>query len=237
MLYECTVSSLTLQVLSADPHSLPDRRSDLYVHLPSNNLCLKLPECFCSLTDVTFSLNIVALQKQGCMVFSNTWRGSTGEVTCVQRGTKVACFVRQEIFWRIGSLLTNTINPSSFACASVTVCWNSALPESPVPGLSLSDLPLPAAAAVEFVLVGEAGHEHDDGDDDCGGYFDVHSAIKTPVLDGWWDVNVNISFLAYNQMWQDMSERWDEGNRMAIQSHNKPMYTHSGTEQYISCQT
>jgi len=101
--------------MSADPHPLPDRRSDLYVHLPSNNLCKKLLECFCSLTDVTFSLNIVTLQQQGCMFFFNTWQGSTVEVTCVQRGTKVVCFARQEIIWRIGSLLTNTINPSSFA--------------------------------------------------------------------------------------------------------------------------
>lgn len=75
-------------------------------------------------------------------------------------------------------------------------CTYSALPESPFPGLSLSDLSLPAAAAaaaaaaVQFVLVGVADHDNDVDDDGGGGCFDVRSAITTPVLDGRWDENV-----------------------------------------------
>lgn len=65
------------------------------------------------------------------------------------------------------------------------------LPESPFPGLSLSDLPLPAAAAAafQFVLFGGVDHDNNDVDDDGGGCFDVHSAIITSVLDGKWDEN------------------------------------------------
>ncbi len=64
-------------------------------------------------------------------------------------------------------------------------CKHSALPESPFPGLSLSDLPLPAAAAaaaaaaVQFVLVGGADDDNDVDDDGGGGCFDVRSAITT----------------------------------------------------------
>lgn len=85
------------------------------------------------------------------------------------------------------------------------------LPESPYPGLSLSDVPLTAtaaaAAAVQFVLGERVVHENDDVDDgagDGGGggvFFCVHSAITTPVLDGRWDENVlthkHVSYLSY----------------------------------------
>lgn len=71
----------------------------------------------------------------------------------------------------------------------------SALPESPNPGLSLSDLPQTAAAAaasaefvLEFVLVGWVEYGFDEVDD-CGGCFDVRSVITTPLLDGRWDEN------------------------------------------------
>lgn len=57
-----------------------------------------------------------------------------------------------------------------------------------MPGLSLSDLPVPAAA-VHFVVVVGSDHDNDDVDDD-GGCFDVLSAITIPVLDGRWDENV-----------------------------------------------
>lgn len=45
---------------------------------------------------------------------------------------------------------------------------------------------------MQFVLVGGANHDYDDGDGgDGGGCFDVRSsAITTPVLDGRWDENV-----------------------------------------------
>lgn len=42
--------------------------------------------------------------------------------------------------------------------------WRS-LPESPFPGLSLSELPLPAAATVQFVVVGGADRGNDDAED------------------------------------------------------------------------
>lgn len=75
----------------------------------------------------------------------------------------------------------------------LALCLYRALPEAPSPGLSLSDLPLSAAAsaaAVEFVALGGVSHDNDDVDDDVGFVFYVHSAITTPVLDGGWDVNV-----------------------------------------------
>lgn len=85
------------------------------------------------------------------------------------------------------------------------MCTYSALPESPFPGLSLSDRPLPAAAVVvHTVLVGGADHDNDDVDGDGGGgCSDVRSAITTPVLDGRWDENglahKHISCLSYSQ--------------------------------------
>lgn len=66
----------------------------------------------------------------------------------------------------------------------------SALPESPYPGLSLSDLQLPAASAALFVE--GISHAYDDADDedDDGGSFDVRSVTQAPVLDERWDGNV-----------------------------------------------
>lgn len=69
-----------------------------------------------------------------------------------------------------------------------------ALPESPFPGLSLSDLPLP-----QFFLVGGVDHENDDAvvdddDDDGGRCFAVRSAITTPLLDGRRGENANIQY-------------------------------------------
>lgn len=82
----------------------------------------------------------------------------------------------------------------------VLVCMYSALPESPCPGLSLSDLQLPAAsAAVELRQVSRAYV-----DDDGGGiFFYVRSVIQTPVLDDRWDENVlthkHVSYFQFTQ--------------------------------------
>lgn len=64
------------------------------------------------------------------------------------------------------------------------VCEDT-LPQSPFPGLSLSDLQLPAVP-----VVGEVAHDNEDADDDDeggAGCFVVHSANTTPELDGRWD--------------------------------------------------
>ncbi|MEQ2217778.1 hypothetical protein XENOCAPTIV_022301 [Xenoophorus captivus] len=83
------------------------------------------------------------------------------------------------------------------------VCMYSTLPESPYPGLSLSDLQLPAASAA--VVVGQVAHAYDDADDDVDdeGCFYVHSVIQTPVLDDRWDENVlthnHVSYFSFTQ--------------------------------------